>query len=278
MSKIITHRSVSGKTKLMATRYIRSFFLGFMLVSFQIARSQKDIVISDSLTVNGEKLNVKMGSHGFGKIWKFSFGEYGVASSKMGWTINSAKGNFFNTKTESKSTEKFSFLMTSKVNDSATVNAANNILVQSLQSMEIFPGFNWGTDELVQESRNFSAFIIVNHDTSETWALLMNMIRGSSVLVKDEALLTNGQRKILVVPTTSNLHGGDSRSLPALGYEFVENGQSLGAVQYYGGGSFGVNKNIVWISKPLDNRMKIILAAASTAILQLKADPAGGQL
>ena len=262
----------------MTSFLFRISIIGFLLITTQNAKSQKDIVISDSLIANSEKLNVKMGSQGFGKIWKFHFGDYGVASSKLGWTVTSTKGNFFNTRTENRSTEKFSFLMTSKANDSATVNTANNILVQSLQEMEIFPHISWGSNELVQESRNFSAFITINGDTSEIWALLMNIVRGENVQTQDDAVLINGARKILITPTTSNRNGGDSRSQPALGYEYIENGQSLGAVQYYGGGAFGLNKNIVWLNKSLDGKMKIVLAAASTAILQFKANINPGQL
>jgi len=261
----------------MASWLLRIYILAFLLIIAQHANSQKDIVISDSLVENGEKLNVKMGSQGFGKIWKFHFGEYGVVSSKLGWTVTSNKGNFLNTRTESKSTQKFSFLMTGKANDFATVNAASNISVQSLQGMEIFPHFSWGSNELVQESSNFSAFISINGDTSEIWALLMNMVRGNNEQAKDDAVLINGERKILVTPTTSNRNGGDRRSQPALGYEYVEDGQSLGAVQYYGGGAFGMNKNIVWIGKKLEDKMKLVLAATSTAILQLKANINPGQ-
>ena len=79
-------------------------------------------------------------------------------------------------------------------------------------------------------------------------------------------------KKDLCTPASSNKNGGDTRSYPALGYEFIENGQSLSALQYYGGGMMGLNKNIVWIHNSLDEKVKLILAAASTAILQTKAD------
>jgi hypothetical protein len=61
-----------------------------------------------------------------------------------------------------------------------------------------------------------------------------------------------------------------------LGYEFIENGQSLCALQYYGGGAFGMNKNIIWIRRNLEARMKLILAAAMTAVLQIKVTAPGG--
>ncbi len=100
---------------------------------------------------------------------------------------------------------------------------------------------------------------------------------GSNTLDKYDAFLTNGERKIFVIPVTSNKNGGDSRSFPAQGYEFVENGQSLGAVQYYGGGALGMNKNIVWIGNSLNEKMKLVLAAAAAALLQIKVTSMVGQ-
>jgi hypothetical protein len=41
-------------------------------------------------------------------------------------------------------------------------------------------------------------------------------------------------------------------------------------VQYFGGGAFGFNKNIVWIKSELEPRMKLILSAAMTSLMQLK--------
>ena len=262
----------------MPSSSLRTSILCFLLIIVNSTQAQKNIIISDSLTANAEKLNVKMGTQWFGKIWKFRFGDYAVVSSKLGWITTSTKGNFFNTKTESKSTQKFSFVLINKVNDSASVNAANNIAIQSLHEIEIIPHFFWGNDELLQETRNFSAFITINGDTSETWALFMNITRGSNSLGSYDAFLTNGERKIFLIPTTSSKNGGDTRALPALGYEFIENDQSLSALQYFGGGAFGLNKNIIWIKKNADEKMKLILAAASTAILQIKVNSNQEQL
>jgi hypothetical protein len=160
--------------------------------------------------------------------------------------------------------------MTDKLNDSAIVNAANNIEIQSMQEIEILPHVYTGNDEVIKQSHNFSAFITINNDSTYTWALLLNVIRTSINQTSYDALLTDGQRKIVITPTSSNKNGNDNRKIPALGYEFFENGSSIGAVQYYGGGMLGMNKNIVWISKTLDDKSKLLLAAAMTAILQIK--------
>ncbi|MFL5739080.1 MAG: hypothetical protein ACJ75B_02600 [Flavisolibacter sp.] len=257
----------------MSSHKFRTYIVCVLLLTSTFSKAQKTIVISDSLASTAEKQSVKMGGQGLGKIWKFHFGDYAVVSSKMGWTTSSTKGNFFNTKTENKSTQKFSFLMAGKGPDTANVNAARNIMVQSLNEIELLPHFSWGSNEVKQSSDNFSAFITINGDTSEVWALLMNITSGQNANGSYDAFLTNVERKIFLVPASSNKNGGDNHSSPALGYEFIENGQSIGALQYYGGGMMGMNKNIVWIQKDLSDKMKLILASAMTALLQIKAVP-----
>lgn len=231
---------------------------------------KKGIIISESLAVNSKPMKVKMGTQWMGKIWSFKFGDYAVTDSKNGWTTTTSKSNLFNTKTESKTTQKFAFTLSKKTGDFANVNAANNIEIKVLQETELFAGFYIGDDELLLNSRNFTAFININQDTTETWTLYMNITTGSTVNDGGTAFLTNGERKIFIISTSSNKNGTDSRKFPALGYEFFENEQPVCALQYFGGGAFGMNKNIVWIHDNLDSKMKLILAAAMTSLLQLK--------
>jgi len=254
----------------MCTHLFKICILGFLLLLSDFTDAQKNIVINQSLAANSDILNVKMGIQKFGKIWNFRFGDYAVVSSKKGWSTTKSKVNFPGTKSESKTTEKFSFVLCNKTSDSAKVNAANIIEVQSLNQIELLPHFSWGNNELIKGANIFTAYITINNDTTETWALFMNETNdhqaGSSFL----AFLTNGQREIMISPASSNVDGSDKRMLPAMGYEFSELKQSLSALQYYGGGALGLNKNIVWIDRNLDDRMKLILASAMTAVLEIK--------
>ena len=233
-------------------------------------QGQRDIIISDTLSSNSDRMPVKMGVQWMGKMWKFRFGDYAIVSSKMGWTTTSSKSNLFNTKTESKTKEKFSFIMAGKSTDTAIVNAANNMEIQSMQEIEILPHVYSGNNEVLRQARNFSAFITINNDTANMWALLMNVVRTNMNGESYDAFITDGERKIMISPTSSNKNGTDTRKIPALGYEFFENGSSVGAIQYYGGGMLGMNKNIIWIYKSLDEKTKLLLAAAMIAILQIK--------
>lgn len=261
----------------MARFQLKICFLGFLLLFTAFAQAQgKDLIISKELVENSEMLKVKMGAQWMGKIWKFKFGDYAVVDSKMGWNKVKTKSNLLNTKSEVNSDQKFSFLLTNKTNDSATVNAVKNISVEQLQSFELFPNFYWGSDELLKDSRKFSAFISTTSNQEETWVLVMKTTQGSEVAYENEAFLTNGERLITIIAVSSKKDTknrselGATLNLPAMGYEFIENDQSLCAMQYYGGGALGMNKNIIWLKSDLDPRMKLIYAAAMTAILQIK--------
>lgn len=256
--------------------HVRSFkccMICCLLIVCQAIHAQKDIVLSDSFTANADKLPVKMGSQGPGKMWKLRFGEYTTITSKAGWTTTSTKGNLFNTKTESISKQKFSFVLGDKTNE-ANVNAARNVSTDMWHGLDLFPNILGSTDVTLKDSSNFTAFITINGDTTAIWALLVSMVSGAGTGSNYQAILSDGQRKITIYPASSNKNGEDKRSLPALGYEFVENGTTIAALQYFGGGMFGTNKNIVWLSKALDEKFRLLLAAASAAILQANAPSA----
>ena len=251
----------------MLPKYFGMLRLGILFIS-TFSQAQKTIVVSDSLAANAEKFNVKLGSKGPAKMWKIHFGDYGVVTSKTGWMSEKVKGNLLSTKIESSSTVKFNFVFSGKTSDTAWVSAANNVVVNALQSLELFSHFSWGTDEITRESKNFSAFITVNQDTANTWALFMNETKGTQVAESKDAFLTSGQRKIILSPVNSGKKSASPFVVQAEGYEFFENGHSLSALQYFGGMS--MNSNIVWLNKELDPTMKLILSAAMTAVLQVK--------
>lgn len=255
----------------MAKNLFQICLLGLFILTPELTHSQnKKLIISEDLANNADELKVKMGTAWFGKIWKFKFGDYEVGKSKMGWTTTNQKSNLLNTKTESNTENKFSFVLNDKSSDEAIVNAMLKVEFQELRSFELFPNFFVGNDEVISDSQFFSSLISTTSNMDETWILIMDETYGSDSGYKYEAFLRNGDRTISIIPTSSNKNGGDSRIFSALGYEFIENDRSLCAMQYFGGGALGYNKNIVWLRSDLDERMKLILAAAMTSILQFK--------
>jgi hypothetical protein len=244
-----------------------------------LAQTQTTIVISSGLSSRVDQLPVKVGTAWMGKIYKIKFGEYYVGESKMGWTITTQKAGILNRKTESSSKQKFSFELNGSSTEIALVNAVSSMDTEALREWTITSystsqvQVSLDTDtELLLQSNSFSAIITIDNDTTAIWTLIMTTFSGSKTdgHYVPIAQLSNGTRKIALVPVTSNDNGQDSRKIPALGYELMENGHGIAALQFYGGGTMGMNKNIVWLPRDEEPKMKLLLAAALTAVLQYK--------
>ena len=248
------------------------YFLGLLIICGELSYSQrKNIVVSDDLNNSAEMLKVKMGTMWMGRIWNFKFGDYAVVKkSKMSPRVSKQKSNILGTKSEYKSGYKFNFVLSEKAIDSAIVSAVYSKNVKEVHSMELFPNIYFGREEVLKDSINFTADISLSSNRDKNWKLFLLITSGSETEFKNEGALIYGDRVILINLVSSNLNGNDKRWFPALGYEFVENDKAICAVQYFGGGSFGLNKNIIWIDSKLNQKMKLILAATMTAILQVK--------
>ena len=112
----------------------------------------------------------------------------------------------------------------------------------------------------------------IDGDAASRWTLLLDVVRSESGLTErtGTSFLTDGRRQIVIRPVTSTGPAKNLLDLPALGYEFWEAEQSIGAVQYYAGGVSGLNKNVVYLRRDLDPQTKLLLASAMTAIMQYK--------
>ena len=116
-----------------------------LLVAGSATAAPKNIILSDSLLANADKWNVDQGAQWMG-IHKWRFGEYAVVASKKGWTTTSTDTNFFKTKMESETANEFSFVLSSKTNDSAFVSAAHEIRSRSNPGLDLGHGWTVGGD------------------------------------------------------------------------------------------------------------------------------------
>lgn len=258
----------------MKTKIIKTIVLCFLVIGIvpAIAQKQKDILIYEDLSANSEALKIKLGTQVLGKMAKYKFGEYAVIEGKVGWTTTTGSSNIFNTKAESKTKNKFSFVLGDKASNLATVNAALNLEVKVTLEMELFAGFYVGDNETLLDKENFSATLFLNNDTSNLWLLFMNKAVGSQTENGGQALLTNGERKIFIISATSNIPGAKTSTFPARGYQFIEDDKTLSALQYLGAGAFGMNKCYAWLHNNTDPNTKLILSAAMIALLHKELD------
>ena len=245
---------------------------GWVVLSPILASAQKAIIIDDDLRANADVLKVKMGTQALGKIWKFKFGEFGVVSSKMGATKTTTTGAFLSPVEKSRTKQKFSFVLKGAGPETVSVKAAQNLESEALNEIAISPGVSMSVVDISGTSDNLVAEIAFDGESVKPWTLLLQVASSLAVLKEKtlSSLLTDGTREIVISPVTSDEPGAKPRVLPARGYEFSEAGRALGAVQYWGGGVLGLNKNVVHMRRDLDTKTKLLLAAAMTTILQVK--------
>lgn len=260
---------------------IKIYVLGFGLAYATPDGAQQTIIITNSLANNAEKLDVIKGTQSLGKIRNWSFGDYAVVSSKNILVGISTEDNLIGTKTQNKSSKKFSFDLRNQDNDLAQVSTVHKRNVVTRQPFEI-EGFYIGADGVTQISDLFTAVITVNGDTSDTWTLVLESGFDHKEGSHDEFYLTNGERHIILFPVAScdtryyKDFNAWMKTGPATGLEFIENGKSVGALQHFGG--WGMRSRwkksnssgcIVWLSRDSNVRTKLVLAAAMTALLQM---------
>jgi hypothetical protein len=221
----------------MQTRTNKFLLITFLLLGMQAAgAADKNITIDGDLAAGADMLN-----------------EYAGLGSP----------------TRDRSRNEFSFVLGNKTSNVAEVNAIFRAATTTRTSRNL-PDVILDRDEVLKNAHEFAAEITTSNNKEAEWDLMLAYAEGTRVAAQDDGVLTNGSRSFAIVATSSAKDGSDSRSFPALGYEFLEDGVSRAAVQYFGGGAFGFNKNIIWLGADLDPDMKLVLAAAMAAILQVK--------
>jgi hypothetical protein len=245
---------------------------GWIVLSPILASAQKAIIIDDDLSANADVLKVKMGTQALGKIWKFKFGEFGIVSSKMGAAKTTTTGAFLSPVEKSRTKQKFSFVLKGAGPETVSVKAAQNLESEALCEIAISSGVSMSVEDISGTSDNLVAEITIDGESAKPWTLLLQVASSLAVLKEKtlSSLLTDGTREIVITPVTSDEPGAKSRGTPARGYELSEAGRALGAVQYWGGGVLGFNKNVVHMRRDLDTKTKLLLAAAMATILQVK--------
>ncbi|HSA97182.1 MAG TPA: hypothetical protein VLJ16_14095 [Acidobacteriota bacterium] len=240
------------------------------------ATAQKTLALDPDLLANSDALKVRLGVQTPGRMWKFKFGEYALVSSKMGAEVTTTS-SIFNPVEKSRAKQKFSFVIKGTGPETATVKAAQNLASEALSEFAVSSRLSVSAVDISGTDDNLAATIVLDGDGETPWTLILN-VKSHWAVLKEEtraAFLTNGTREIAIAPVTSNAPGAKSSGKPALGYEFSEEGRVLGAVQYWGGGILGSNKNVIYLRRDLEPRTRLLLAAAMTAIIQAKMDALG---
>jgi hypothetical protein len=238
-----------------------------------VALAQRDIAIDEDLRVNAEALPVTMDRQKLFKVGDFRFGDYAIVSSKMGVSHEDDTSLFTNVLTHSDAAARFSFVIKGAGPETAMVKAKFSTESGPVKRYEVLPGVSVGAGELSGSIDRLDGEVVVDGSTQPPWRLHVRVRRNVAGVDEKagESSLSNGVRTVDIVDVASAAADGAAEAIPARGYQFIEGGKALAALQFYGGGHPTSHKGmVVYLRSDLDAETRLTLAAAMTAILQAK--------
>ncbi len=242
----------------------------FGLLLAQSLYAQGIIEIDSQLRQSSQPLRVKMSASINGKPMKWKFGEFRVVSSQSGRGSESYSRKPFSQFSTTAIEDSFAFLLTGKDKDSVAVGAAYHASAEAVNSTKILPWFSVGSESLLSDSEQFLVSLSPTTGESDPWMLLLADYWKSDRQESKVAEMSNRYRTFSIMPVRSPARGKGARKIPARGYEILEGDRAMAAVQYYGGGVMGLNKNVVWIREDLPPDTRLILAGAITALMEFQ--------
>ncbi|WKV13723.1 hypothetical protein [Marivirga harenae] len=251
-------------------KWIPTLSLIYLLLSVSVADAQeKELAVDPDLAKKGEKYEVKYKAYRVGNVPRYRFGPFKVVAGKAGWTKTSRLSSIWSNEVKLLSESKSHFNLVNGQGDTAWVNTFFYVSTQYEESITLFSSsfinVAIGEDGNFEEEALFTASILVNSNHDE-WLLRLNAVENESQYMETYSLLTNGVRKIVLKHIYTDFKRGFFNA-PALGYEFWEAGEAIGAVKYFPG---KMGYNAVWLRKKIPEDDKTLLAAAATTILFLK--------
>jgi hypothetical protein len=238
---------------------------------------QKMMLISDELHANAEKFQVGT-KGGPGKL-KYHYGPYRVTKAKVGWAKRKYKSKLFSPLEKASSERNLSFEFVSDIGDTARVNLSRIIDYEGIYDVGVtfFSEDSSITsdmyEEVLENSDNLFGEIETN-SRNPAWIFVVRIKYG--IIVGDQAIfagwMSDGERKIDILPVFHYQNPGEKNTADILfdseiwhkGFEFVENGLPIGAVQ------IGPWKkmSVVWFSKKNDPMTNFIIGSTYAALLR----------
>ena len=247
----------------MLIHYIKILSLTAFIALSENVYTQQSIPINDSLAAHAEILELTRGYFSGKKIKEFHFGEYSMHTYKQMRTKSWNKQNLFGTKRSDEYLYTSSYMLRNSTYDTAQILMTHQIQEKIQDKMVV--GMKFGEKQLLN-SDVFTSWITINRDTTEKWTLFFEKSSGEEIGYHQVAYLSNDDRTIDIKLVRGTERGKNILRLPAMGYEFIEKGKSIAAIQLVSD-NFFEDSNTVWIDHRLDIKTKLLLASSMTAIL-----------
>ncbi len=225
-----------------ATFIFTLFFLFFQLSDIKAQKDQ--IPLESRLEQSSERLLIKIGMIKSNKPAKLKFGNYATDNHK-GWSVD---------KNDKNKTLLFSFELSNQKGETAFIEATSN-------DEKTNP-----SDDQKQKD-DVSTYITTSIDKEDLWVLLTTKTPETGNFSVQNIFLTNGYDEITFKHTIGEPMGKSEVTAPK-GITAYLDGNPVGAMQYYSGGSFSYKK-FIWISENSDAQMQLVMAAVFSSLMEI---------
>lgn len=223
----------------------RILFLALMLSSITSYCQDKDIPISESLLQNSEKWLIKIGMISGKKPPKVKFGPY-TTENRRGADVSTDQTRLIGPSSDKSTQLKFALDVIPRKTDSAYVEASVDVSLDSLRDVTVYLASNLKPDEL--------------------WVLIMKEPSGTGIMLLSDMVLTNGDEDIEILSVIGDPLGKSELTAPK-GITLMQEGLTLGSMQYYSGGNFAYKKYI-WINESVESHLQLITASVFASIME----------
>ena len=241
------------------------------LLPMKEAYGKKPMKMDSTFKASAVQLPVKR-QGGFSSLLKYDYAEYAMQSVKHKPEIS--KGGFGFLKFAGKEVKKtsFSYILTNKLQDTARIFSAlvfNNELSRSYNFLEGF-----GETQIDESTDIYTSNLTLTGDTSHWEILVLDRIR----FIKESkpeviGTITNGPQRFLI-RLVAEFENGEKAKLSAPGFEILQGGKVVMAVQYIGP---PMKAPVIWMDPALDSATRFILISAASALITRIDEVHGGE-
>ncbi|MGI9531458.1 hypothetical protein [Lutimonas sp.] len=220
--------------------YYLVLFISLFLSPLTLFSQKDQIPLETALEQNSERQLIKIGMITASKPAKIKFGAYHSDNRKGASEAKDENGKAL----------LFSFDLFNQEGNKASIEGATN-----LESNDTNP------------RNDVSIYISTDIDEEDLWVLLMIKTPETNEFSLKNTFLTNGSDEITFQTATGEPTGKSEVTAPK-GITAYINGNPLGAMQYYSGGSFSYKK-FIWVSDSMDQQLQFVTAAVFSAMLEV---------
>lgn len=224
--------------------------LGIIAISTLLSACQTpDMALSDAKLAQTPGWKVS-GRQGFLFRQKLSYGSFVTSRVNRGWTRSYQVPFFIHFQG---ARQRLSFTQFSPDSSFAEVMAVNKFQSKELPLLRDF--FRITLDY----ENSFAGVVVLNGDSNQTWEFLMHGVAGN-LFREVGGFARHGQDSIFINPVTRYNRSNSWSGPGVLGYEFIQNGQVLGAVEL-------INRGKVWVQPHLEMQQQLLVSSLSSALL-----------